>query len=129
MDVIRIVGISIVGAVLFLIFKEQNPFVGIALSIATVIVILFFAFPEIERIFTYIKSFYRMASVDVPYLDIMLKIIGIVFLVQIGSDILKDAGFHAASTAVMMTGRVVCTGICLPVLTTLLKTILFILPG
>ena len=89
----------------------------------------FFALPELERITVYAKSIYQAAGGKDMYIDSVLKITGIACLTWLGSDILKDAGLSAASTAVVMTGKVVCMGLCLPVIGALFQTLLSILPN
>ncbi len=129
MDVVKIVVLAILGAFLSQVLKDYKPFLGTALSIITMVSVLFFSLPYLERIIEYAQSIYRAAGGKDTYIDCVLKITGIVCLTWLGSDILKDAGLSAASTAVVMTGKVVCMGLCLPVIGTLFETLLSILPN
>lgn len=129
LDVVKIVVFAILGAFLSQVLKEYKPFLGTALSIITASAVFFFALPELERITVYAKSIYQAAGGKDMYIDSVLKITGIACLTWLGSDILKDAGLSAASTAVVMTGKVVCMGLCLPVIGALFQTLLSILPN
>lgn len=128
MDIVKIVVLAIVGGFLSVALKEYNAFLGIAISITTVVMILFFVFPEIEHIIEFARSIYRTAGGKDMYIDSMLKIAGIACLTRLGSDILKDAGMTAASSAITMTGRIVCTGLCIPIVNVLFDTLLTIIP-
>ena len=128
MDIVKIVALAILGAFLSLVLKEYKPFLGTALSTVTAAAVFFFALPYLERITVYARSIYCAAGGKDMYIDSVLKITGVACLTWLGSDILKDAGLTAASSAVVITGKVLCMGICLPIIGTLFETLLSILP-
>ena len=129
MNVVQIVSFSILGAVLSVVLKEHKQFVGVAISMLTAIMVFFFALPELERVLSYAQTLYRVAGGGDFYIDSLLKITGITSLTWLGSDMLKDAGLSAASSAVTMAGKVVCMGLCLPIIGTLFEMVLSILPA
>lgn len=128
MDVVKLVGLAVVGAFFSLVLKEYKPFLGTALSILTAAAVFFFALPELTRVVAYAQSIYRAAGGADLYMDSVLKITGITCLTWLGSDILKDAGLTAASSAVIIAGKVLCMGLCLPVVGALFEMLLSILP-
>lgn len=125
---VKIVVLAVLGAFISLVLKEYKPYLGAALSIITAATVFFFALPELEHVTSYAQSIYRSAGGKDMYIDNVLKITGIACLTWLGSDILKDAGLTAASSAVIITGKVICLGICLPVIGSLFQTLTAILP-
>lgn len=128
MNVIKIVAFALLGAVLSLVLKEYKPVFGTVLSILTALTVFFFILPELERITAFGRTLYDVAGGEDLYLDNIMKIVGITGISWLGSDMLKDAGLSAASQAVVMAGKVVCVGLCLPIIATLFETVLSILP-
>lgn len=128
MDAVKIVAFALLGAVLSLVLKEYKPFLGVMLSILTAATVFFFVLPELERITAFGSNLYRAAGGGELYLDSVMKIVGITSITWLGSDMLKDAGLSAASQAVVMAGKVLCVGLCLPIISTLFETVLSILP-
>lgn len=129
MDIIKIVVFAIVGAFLSLVLKEQKAFLGIAVSILTSVIVLFSVLPELEQVISYVRSLYHAAGGKDLYIDNVLKITGITCLTWLGSDILKEAGMTSASAVIKLAGKVVCMGICLPVLGALFEMLTAILPN
>lgn len=129
MEMIKIVALGVLGTFLALVLKEQKPFLGIALAILTATAVLLLAFPRLSEITVYAKTLYRAAGGRDFYLDSILKITGIACLARIGSDICKDAGLTAVSSAIGMAGRLICICICLPSVGALFEFLTAILPG
>lgn len=128
MDITKIVVLAVLGAFLSIFLKEYKAYLALAISAITAVAVLFFAFPEMERVLSYAKVLYHTAGGKDTYIDCVLKIAGIVCLTQIGGDILKEGGLIAASYAVSMTGKVVCIGLCMPIISALFETVVSILP-
>ncbi len=128
MDIAKIIVISVVGAFFSLILKEQKAYLGATVAICTTCIILFFILPELERFLSFIKRLFLSYVGDDLYLGVLLKIVGITCICKLGEDILKDAGLNAAASSVVMTGRVICATICIPVISVLFDTVLSVLP-
>lgn len=128
MDITKMVVLAILGAFLSAFLREYKAYLALAISVVTAVAVLYFVFPEMERVISYAKLLYHTAGGKNTYIDCILKISGIVCLTQISGDILKEGGLPAASYAVSMTGKVVCIGLCMPILSALFETVISILP-
>lgn len=128
MDIIKIVAIGITGAFFSLFLKEYKPPLSVALAVITGCAVLFFAFPEIEKITSFAKVLYHAAGGKDAHIDSVLKITGIACLAWFGSDICKDAGLSSVSSAIVIAGKAVCLGMCIPVMSQLFDMIVKILP-
>lgn len=63
------------------------------------------------------------------YFKLLLKIIGITYLAEVSSDLCKDAGSTALASQIELFGKLSILVLCMPVMTTLLKTIDYFLGG
>ncbi len=128
MDITKIVAIGVMGAFFSLFLKEYKPFISVSLAVITGCLILFLILPEIEKIISFAKVIYRAAGGKDAHIDSVLKITGIACLAWFGSDICKDAGLSSVSSAIIIAGKAVCLGICIPVIGQLFDMIIKILP-
>lgn len=63
------------------------------------------------------------------YFKLLLKIIGITYLAEFSSDLCKDAGATVLASQMELFGKLSILVLCMPVMTTLLKTIDYFLGG
>ena len=63
------------------------------------------------------------------YFKLLLKIIGITYLAEFSSDLCKDAGATSLASQIELFGKLSILVLCMPVMTTLLKTIDYFLGG
>lgn len=63
------------------------------------------------------------------YFKLLLKIIGITYLAELSSDLCKDAGSNVLASQIELFGKLSILVLCMPVMTTLLKTIDYFLGG
>lgn len=108
-----------------IIIKQFNKPFALAISIAGV-VLAFFALSE--KMFEIIKNINNLTS-NIPssqeYINLMIKVLFIVFLAQIISQICKDNGEGTLSTITEISAKVIIIVMILP----LFETVVLILNG
>ena len=68
-----------------------------------------------------------LSGIKSEYVSIILKVTGIAYITQIGSEICKDAGESAIGTKIEIAGKVLIAAACLPLVTTLFGTVMDLL--
>ena len=68
------------------------------------------------------------ANVNSQFLGILLKITGIAFLTEFAVSICKDSGEAAIATKVDLAGKILIIAISIPIISSLLESIIKILP-
>lgn len=69
------------------------------------------------------------ANVDAVYVETILKIIGIAYIVEFASQVTKDAGQGSIASKIEMAGKIVILAMAVPILTVLIEMILKMLPS
>lgn len=129
MDMAKIVVLGITGAFLSLILKENKQFTGIAISILTAITVFFLVLNDFEEIISFLKRMFISIGGRDAHIDTVLKIVGITCMTHLGEGILKEAGLSAAAFSVTLAGRIICIGMCVPIVAVLFNTILSVIPN
>ncbi len=127
MEITKIVGIGIVATILVIILKVRKPEIAVQASIATGLLILFLIVTQIRAVIDQITIFSKRASIDIIYLSILLKVIGIAYITEFGADICRDAGECAIASKIELAGKIIIVLISIPIITALLDLILNLL--
>lgn len=128
MDILQITGIAIIGTVLVLVVKAQRPEIALQVSILTGIIIFIMVTGKIASIIELLNQLSNKANIDTAYLSTLLKIIGIAYIAQFGSEVCKDAGESSIASKVELAGKVVIMVLAVPIITSLLDLIVKIMP-
>lgn len=128
MEILQIVGIGIVATLLIVILKVQKPEIALPLSIITGIAIFLFVAGKMAAVIDLLDSFSKKAGIDITYISILLKIIGIAYITEFGADICRDAGESSIASKVELAGKIFIVVIAVPIITSLLDLIIKIMP-
>ena len=123
MTIFKIVAIGIVAAILIVFLKEQKKEYAILLSIAAGVMLLLLTLTKLEPIVSVIQKLSLNIPIDTSYIVLILKVIGISYLIEFGKDICKDAGENAIANKIEIAGKVIIVSISIPVVTAVLETI------
>jgi len=115
MEILGIVGIAILTVVLSFIFKELKQEYAIFIMIIGSIIITIWGLVRIYPVINYIQELTSVGNLS-EYFTIILKSLGISFIVQIASDICKDFGQTSLAGKVEFAGKAAILIIVLPVL-------------
>lgn len=69
-----------------------------------------------------------MTNVNGQFLGILLKITGIAFLTEFAVSVCKDSGETAIASKVDLGGKVIIIAISIPIISSLLETVVKVLP-
>ncbi len=104
------------GAVLLLILlKQSRPEYAFLLKMAVLLLILLSLFGGISTASNKFSALWQVAGTDPALLKVMLKALGLALTAQIASDICRDSGENALSSAVELAGKLGIVLMALPV--------------
>ena len=106
MDILQIVGLGIIASILIVILKSQRPDMAIQVSIITGIVIFILIANKLSAVLSLLSSFSAKANIDMSYMGILLKIIGIAYISEFGAEVCKDAGEGSIASKIELAGKV-----------------------
>lgn len=128
MEIVKIAGIGIVALIIIMILKQYRPEFVIYVSLIAGAMILFLIMDKLSGIITLLTNLSNKMSINQEFLELLIKITGIAFLTEFAVSICKDAGESAIASKVEMGGKVVIISMSIPIISSLLETILKILP-
>lgn len=117
----KTVGIAIIGLICIVIFKQIKPEFAFFMRLAIILVFISVAFSELERFSGEISAYHDVPVAYFTYFKIALKVLGICYLSQTGSDICRDCGESALAAQVELIGRIATVSVALPVIKELIK--------
>ena len=79
-EVIKIIGIGMIGLILIIVIKQYRPEFAIYMSLITGALILLMALDEISSIINLLKNICNKSGVNTGFLAILIKMTGIAFL-------------------------------------------------
>ena len=92
------------------------------------ILILIFSISQISGVINLLKDLANKANINSQFLGIILKITGIAILTEFTVSICQDSGESSIANKVDIGGKVMIITLSLPIISSLLETILKVLP-
>ncbi len=129
MEIVKIIGIAICAVVVIIIIKQYKPEFAVYISLIATALILCLLLDKISGIVNLLTNLAsKMNGTSQEFLKILLKITGIAFLTEFAVSICKDAGENAISSKVDLGGKVIIVTLSIPIISSMLETVLKILP-
>jgi stage III sporulation protein AD len=105
MDIFKIILIAFLGTIFCVVLKETRKDIAMIVALATVLIIMAFGIGYISQVVDVIQQLANKAGLPNNVLSIILKIIGIAYVVEFASDICKDSGQEAISSKIQFAGK------------------------
>lgn len=129
MEILQIVGIGIVATIVSMVVKEQKPIFAYLISIVTGVVIFLFVADQIWKVIYVLEKIVFQASIEMFYLETILKIIGIAYIAEFGAQITRDAGEGAIAAKIELAGKIIILIMAIPIIQAILETVIRLLPA
>lgn len=127
MEIIQIVGLAIIITVISAVLRQIRPEIAIQLSILAGIIIFLVAMDKIRLVIDLLQRLAEQANVSSYYLLIVLKIVGIAYLAEIGSQICRDAGENALATKVEIAAKIFVVVLAIPIIVAIMDSMVRLL--
>lgn len=128
MDIIKIIGIGLISLVVIVIIKQYRPEFAVYVSLIAGALILVLVLDKMSGVINLLSNLANKTSINKDFIFLLIKITGIAFLTEFAVSICKDAGESAIATKIDMGGKVMIIAISIPIISSLLETIIRILP-
>ncbi len=116
--------LGLLGAFLAMLLKKENPQFALLVALMTGILLFFAIFTPLHEILDMLRNMANTAGVSEMYFGIVLKVIGIAYLAQFGTQLCLDAGERAIASKIELAGKVLIMAVSAPVLKGLLDVVL-----
>lgn len=128
MGIVQILVIGIIAAIIVVMLKDERPEIAMQLSLAVGIVIFLLMLSKLTIVMQALQQIALKVNVDITYLNIVLKIIGIAYLASFGIEICKDAGQSSIAGKIEIAGKILIISLAIPVLMAVMDMVLKIMP-
>ena len=128
MDIIKIIGIGLISLIVIIIIKQYRPEFAVYVSLIAGALILVLVLDKKSGVINLLTNLANKTSINKDFIFLLIKITGIAFLTEFAVSICKDAGESAIATKIDMGGKVMIIAISIPIISSLLETIIKILP-
>ena len=123
MEIFKIVGFALASLFLILTLNENKKDIALIISLVAGITILVFAMNEIKEIMNLITDLINLSTVNKEYFMVILKVIGISYVVEIGKNVCEDAGSKGLASKIEIAGKVIVISLSIPIILSLLKVL------
>ena len=128
MDVIKIIGVGLISLIIIIVVRQYKPEFTLYISLLAGALILLFIMDKIGGIIDLLTILSNKTAINNEFLTLLIKITGIAFLTEFAVSICKDSGESAIASKIDMGGKVIIVSMSIPIISSLLETVVEILP-
>lgn len=128
MDIIKIIGVGLIALIIIIIVKQYRPEFTMYVSVAAGIIILLLVMDKLSSIIDLLTNLANKTSINNEFIFLLIKITGIAILTEFASSVCKDSRETAIASKVDMGGKIIIIAMSIPIIASLLETILKVLP-
>ncbi len=120
MPIFQLVGIAFVTAVAALILKGTKPELSFAVSIAGGVILLLIVFELFRDSASIFGEIADISGLDTAFVKILLKMVGIGYLVEFSAGVLNDFGQTSLADKLVFCGKLIVLVLAIPILESVL---------
>lgn len=128
MEMIKIIGVGIMGAIAAITVKEYKPAMAVPIGISTAVILFFMVLSQVKYVIDIIKMTASGLNLNMEYIAAILKMIAVAYLAQFGAEICRDAGQKAIAAKIELAGKVIIVVLSVPILLALMNLLMGLLP-
>ncbi len=129
MNALRIAGFAILACAAAMTVRAWKPELALQTGVAAGIMLLLIVTEELAGVYAGLAQYAESFGVPTDYIKAMLKVTGIVYLIQFAAETCRDAGENAIAAKTELAGRVMILSVCVPVIKTVFELMLKISGG
>ena len=127
-DVMKLVGLAIISTILCMVIKKDRPEMAMFIGILTGIMILLSVTYKLNFIIDSINDLAHKANIPTMYISLIIKLIGIAYLIEFAIQICKDCGEGNIASKLEFGGKIIVMTMSFPILVSIIDMILNIIP-
>lgn len=128
MDVLKLVGIGVIISIVSVLIKSVKPELSVGVTIAGAAVMLLFIVDYFTQVFDVFYQIINKTGIDNELFEIVLKIIGIGYLIEFGASICADSGNNGVADKIVLGGKVLIFVMAMPIITSLFNIVMELIP-
>ena len=121
LSIVQVVLLAVIGMIMALVCKAKSAEMSVIISLGICLLLMFFMVQAFDELVLFVQKI--AGYMNLSYIGVLLKLIGIAYVCEFASGLCKDAGYQAVSGQIEMAGKVAMMVISLPVMLAILDTI------
>ena len=127
MDIFKIVALGVVASILTILIKQIKPEFYVTVLISSSVLLLIYILQYLSSIFSLLDTIVERTGIDRSLFAILIKIIGVGYLVEFGAGLCEDSGNSSIASKVVLAGKIAIFVLAIPIITTLFNLIIGLL--
>ena len=123
MEILKMSAFALVAVVIIVLIKQERKEIGVTISIIATTILAVYAIVQLNDIVNLLFDLISKVGVNAKYLEIILKVVGIAYIVELTKDVCVDSGETALGSKVEMAGKIVMVLMTIPIITGVVEVI------
>lgn len=128
MEVMQLIGIAVISTTLCLVIKKDRPEIASFIAIITGVIILLSVIFKLNFIIEGIQELAAKANIPNMYISLIIKLIGIAYLMEFAIQLCKDCGEGNIASKLEFGGKIIVMTMSFPILLSIVEMIINIIP-
>lgn len=128
MLIAQVIGVALLGSALLSMLRGIRSDIAVAVSVSLGVVLFVLVVSRLAQFVTALWEMASAAGISRPYLDTVLRVVGVAYLSAFGAQVCRDAGEGALAVKVELAGKVLILGMAAPLMFALVDAVLRVLP-
>lgn len=116
MGICALIALVLISLALIMLLKQYRPEFALLASVTSALILLIYGIAKAGDIISAVRSLTERAGIDEQNVMLVLKALGICYIVQIAKDVCADSGQTALSDRIDFIGKVTVVAMSLPLL-------------
>ena len=122
------IGVALISTTLCLVIKKDRPEIAMFIGILTGVVILVSVIFKLSFVIDSINSLAAKANIPDVYITLIIKLIGIAYLMEFAIQLCKDCGEGSIASKLEFGGKIIVMTMSFPILLSNIEMVLNIIP-
>ena len=123
LSICALIALVLISLALILLLKQYRPEFALLASVTSALILLIYGITKAGEIISAVRSLTERAGIDEQNVMLVLKALGICYIVQIAKDVCADSGQTALSDRIDFIGKVTVVAMSLPLLTQIIGVV------
>lgn len=116
MGICALIALVLISLALIMLLKQYRPEFALLASVTSALILLIYGIAKMSEIISAVRSLTERAGIDEQNVMLVLKALGICYIVQIAKDVCADSGQTALSDRIDFIGKITVVAMSLPML-------------
>lgn len=128
MHIVQIIGIGLTATILATLLRQQMPSFATLVSLFAGVIILLLLVRSIAGAMQAFQQLTAVAKMNQAFLQTLIRILGIAYVVEFAADVARDAGETALGGRIELAGKIGIVLLALPIFKDVLDVIVHMIP-